>query len=374
MMFDLQVPTGLTFGRGRLSELGRVTARHGHTALIVTGRSAMRRTGTLDRTAEALKAAGVEPVVFEGVSPNPRSDETDAAIALARRSGCDVVIGLGGASALDAAKAVAVGFPYASVADLIGKTLEHRPDTLPMIAVPTTTGAGAEVTRGAILVDVRRNFRSGIRGEDVSPRHAIVDPDLSAGLPGRVAVESAFDSLAHAVEGYLARKANPVTDLLCEKVIRTVGEHIISVADGIADPVAHEALCLAGLLGGMSVANASTCLPHRMQQAMGVRPDGGTPPHARGLAILYPAWVELVQDARPERSAHIASWVASTDLTSYFGQLLPRIGMATSLGDWAYTRQDISQFMAGISGNVDNDPLGQFGDDIVRTIYEKSLA
>ncbi|WP_050373827.1 iron-containing alcohol dehydrogenase [Streptomyces acidiscabies] len=171
MHFDLDIPTRIVFGAGTLDRRGPLTRELGERPLLVTGRSAGRKYGYLERALASLGGA----VHFDGVSPNPTCVEVEQAAKVARKHGCDVVVGLGGGSPLDAAKAVAA------------------------------------VTKGAIVTDTVRRFRSGIRGDALTPRIAVIDPELTATVPRHVRTETAFDAFAHAVEGFMARRSDPLS-------------------------------------------------------------------------------------------------------------------------------------------------------------------
>jgi len=370
--FDHFTPTRVSFGAGRLSEIGRVAQSFGGRALIVCGRGAMRRTGVLDRVAGLLLAAGVEHRIHDDVSANPLVREADAGVALARHHRCDVVIGLGGGSAIDAAKAVAVGVSHESVGPLVGTTLSRSAASLPLIAIPTTAGTGAEVTKGAILIDERRQFKSGIRGDDLFARHAIVDPDLTATLPRLVALETGFDALTHAIESYLAKQSNPVAQALSEKAVGLLVPALERIAAGDNDAALRESMSLAALIGGLNVATASTCLPHRLQQAIGSVMRVQTT-HARGLAIVYPAWLRHVSATAGDGLARIAGHFGSGDPVEIITAFLGRIGMRSSLREAGYERGDIDTFVRNVSGNIENDPTAGIGPDLFRAIFEESL-
>ncbi|MGW6835217.1 iron-containing alcohol dehydrogenase [Streptomyces sp. NPDC054949] len=372
MRLEFPVPTHVVFGSGTLDQVGALSAQWGGHALIVCGRTAMRRHGFLDRAADSLRRAGLSVTVFDRISANPRSDEIDEAVALARSRSCDVVIGLGGGSAIDAAKAVAVAGPYDTVRDIIGETLAASPSALPVIAVPTTAGSGSEVTKGAIVTDVVRGFKSGIRGDDVFPKVAIVDPDLTAPLPVAVAVETAFDALAHAIEGHVAARATDESRSHARHAIALIRDHLPLVAAGNAGPRTREAMAHAALLGGVNVACASTCLPHRLQQAMGAvrRIDV---PHGRGLALLYPAWLRTVHPHAEDGLADVAEALGHHDVHQAVSGVLDTTGLATGLEDWGFTARDIDTFVEGISGNLDNDPTPDIDTDLIRHIYAESF-
>jgi alcohol dehydrogenase class IV len=370
MRFDLFNRTRVVFGRGCVAQVGDQARGHGARALVVCGRSAMRRHGVLGRVLASLEAAGVPANVYDNISPDPKSDEVDEAIAITREGRCDVVIGLGGGSALDAAKAIGVAAEHGHVGDLIGTTLPRQRNPRPVIAIPTTAGSGAEVTKGSIITDTARNLKSGIRGDDVFPAVALVDPDLSATMPVGVAAETGFDALTHAVESYVARRANPVSEALSERAIRLIAASAAAAVQGDAE--AQERMSLAALLGGLNVASASTCLPHRLQQAMGSVPHVQVS-HGRGLATLYPAWLDRAYPFAADRFDRIAALLGGGGIQEAIGRLLEELGLQANLTDWGYDRDDIDAFIAGTSGNVENDPIEDIDRDLMRSIYERAL-
>ncbi|MEU6070670.1 iron-containing alcohol dehydrogenase [Streptomyces sp. NPDC047082] len=371
-MFDFHVPTRIVFGRGCLEELGTHARAWGDHALIVCGRSAMRTSGVLARVQAILATAGVKADVCDRISANPRSDEVDAAIRQARGFGARVVVGLGGGSALDAAKAVAVGMGHESVTGLVGRTLDPSPDSLPVIAVPTTAGSGAEVTKGAIVTDVERDFKSGIRGDDLFPKVTVVDPSLTDTLPHRIALDSGFDAMAHAVEGFLARRSGEMNKALSERAIELLAPALRRLAAGDTGTEVRDTMAFGALLGGVNVATASTCLPHRMQQAIGTAERVG-PSHGSGLAMLYPAWLESVEHVAGDETTAVARSLGATDLRHAVQSLLQDIGLTQRLSDYGYGADDVHGFADRISGNLDNDPHPEPGHSLIETIYLRSL-
>ncbi|MFE5888941.1 iron-containing alcohol dehydrogenase [Streptomyces sp. NPDC056462] len=373
MKQDLDVPTHVEFGRGELDRAGTHAGALGTHALLVTGRSAARAHGYLDRVVASLESAGVRTTVFDRVSANPRSDEVDEATALARSRRCDLVVGLGGGSALDAAKGVSVTAPSGgSVRDLVGVTLGPQAPALPLLAVPTTAGSGSEVTKGAIITDTVRNFRSGIRGDAVFPRTAIVDPDLIASVPREVMAETVFDSFAHAVEGVVATRADGASRTRAHQAIELIATHLPTVLRGEDAPEAREALCRAALLGGVNVANVSTCLPHRLQQAMGSLP-GVTVSHGRGLAVLYPSWLRHTAPLVPDEFAAVAELLGGDTVHDAVAGLLASAGLTARLRDCGVAKDELDRLVDGVTGNLDNDPAGQVDRDYLFTLYAESF-
>jgi len=358
MRFGFDLPTRIVFGRGRLLELGELARVFGPRALIVTGRRSMRANGALGRAQDSLENSGLQVEVFEGVSPDPRSDEVDAAIAQARAGSSTLVIGLGGGSAIDAAKAVVAGLAHGPgpVGALVGRTLEPHPAALPLIAVPSTAGTGSEVSRGSIVTDIERNFKSGIRGSDLAPRIALVDAELSETTPLEVAIETGFDALTHAIETYVGRRANPIGIELSERSLRLLGPALQRLAAGDRSEEVGDALALAALLGGINVGTSGSCLPHRLQQAMGVLSHVKVP-HARGLATLYPAWLPRVRRFAQHKFARIAHLLGGGDIEEFFAQLLPDLGLNARLSSWGVVEDDLDRIVASVSGDMRNDPI-----------------
>ena len=370
-MFDFHVPTRIVFGRDRLQEVGSHARAWGDRAFLVCGRS-MRTSGVLARVLAILAAADVKADVYDQISANPRSDDIDAAISQARRFGAQVIVGLGGGSALDAAKATAVGMGHESVADLVGHTLEQAPASLPMIAVPTTAGSGAEVTKGAIITDVVRDFKSGIRGDDLFPKVAVIDPSLTDSLPHHVALDSGFDAMAHAIEGFLARRSGEMNKALSQRAVELLAPALRRLAAGDTGTDVRDTLALGALLGGVNVATASTCLPHRLQQAIGTTERPG-PSHGRGLAMLYPAWLESVQHEAGDEATVLARFFGATDLHHAVQSLLRDMGLTQRLSDYDYTEDDVHDFADRLSGNLDNDPHPKITPGLITRIYTSSL-
>ena len=371
MIIDLHVPTRVLFGRGRLAELGRSSAQLGGTALVVCGRMAARATGLLAAATASLAEAGTKVVVFDRISPDPRSTDVDNAVAVALLEGCDVVVGLGGGSAIDAAKAVAIGMRHGPVGPLVGQTLTDG-ETVPVVAVPTTAGSGAEVTKAAIITDTTRNLKSGIRGEMIFPHTAIIDPQVLTTVPPEVAAETGFDAFCHAVEGYVARRANPVTRLYSVHALELLADRLPKVVAGDTGVGILDDLALAALLGGLNVANASTCLPHRMQQAMGSVPAVSIS-HGRGLAVVYPEWISRAYPFARERFDTIASVLGSTDVQLALSRLTATIGVRTRLRDVGYCDADVDVLVGGITGTTENDPIPEIDAELIRAIYQGSM-
>lgn len=376
MNFQYHLTTKIVFGRGKLSQLSELLPEYMDkgTALIVSGKNAARKHGYLAQIEKYSKKAGWKTIVFDKISPNPKSDEINKAIKKIRKKDgkivCDLIIGLGGGSAIDAAKAISAGLYYDSIEEIIGKTVDQA--YLPVIAIPLTAGSGAEVTKGAIITDTKIKIKSGIRGEALFPKVAIVDPELTLSLPPKVTAETGFDALTHAIESYVAGKASVTTDMYAEKAIELIAYNLERAIKDGSDIEARERMSLAALLGGMNIANASSCLPHRLQQAMGSVIDCS---HGGGLAAVYPSWIRHAYPYAKEKFDNIAKIFGHTDCEEAIVEFMKRIKVDYRVKDFGAQKKQIKQFVSKVSGNLENDPmpLEMIDKKLMKKIYEESF-
>ena len=282
--FDLTLPTDIRVGAGRAAEAPDVVAGWGaRRVLLVTGRATERAAPLL----AALTERGIETSTH-AVAGEPTLQVVRDGVAAA--AGCDAVVGFGGGSALDVAKAVAVlavsGADPLEHLEVIG---EGRPITrpgLPCVAIPTTAGTGSEVTRNAVLAG--DGVKASLRSPLMLPRVAIVDPDLLVGLPAATIAASGMDALAQVIEPFLSRKANPFTDALArDGIVRSARSLRRAVTDGMADPGVRSDLAITSLFGGLCLANSGLGAVHGFAAALGARL--GAPHGAVCAAVLAPA-------------------------------------------------------------------------------------
>ena len=236
--FTVQWPGKLVFGPGRLATLGDEAKALGRRAFLATTRD-LTALGLTGRARSLLEAAGLAVTVYDDVQPDPTCVAVDSATAAARGAGCDLVVGLGGGSAIDLAKGVAVAATHPGpIWDYVTYTgANAKPVTaavLPVIAVPTTAGTGSEVTLGTVLDNPDTAMKAALLSPHVYPRVALVDPELTYTMPPKVTAMTGFDALTHGMESYLnAVRHNPASDLFALETVRLVVRHLPQV---LADP------------------------------------------------------------------------------------------------------------------------------------------
>lgn len=297
-----QTTPRIHYGARCLEQVGREAAGLGQKALVVTGRTASTRNGSLSRVCGLLESAGLTAVPFAQVESDPSIETVEAGAALAREHACDVLVALGGGSAMDAAKGISCLLANPGpLAELEGATgLRQGP---PLVAIPTTAGTGSEVTKVSVLTDTARRYKLLLVGPTLMPAAAILDPELTASMPPAVAAATGMDALTHAVEAYLSKLANPFSDALALAAIETIGANLALAVAAPDNEAARAAMLYAQLQAGQAFSNASVGLVHAMSRPLGAR--FGVP-HGVANAMLLPAVTAYNRPACPVRLARVA--------------------------------------------------------------------
>jgi len=284
MRFEFATAGRIIFGPGTLTEVGPAARDLGRRALVVTGKSPARAEPLRD----ALRAAEVAHVGFV-VPSEPTTDMMRDGMRLAQAEGCDLVIGFGGGSALDAAKAIATlvangGDPLDYMEGIgAGKPLT-RP-ALPIIAIPTTAGTGAEVTRNAVVASPEHRVKASLRSPHMLPRLALVDPELTHAMPPEVTAGTGLDALTQLIEPFVSHRANPLTDAFCREGLARAARSLRRAYEHGDDAPARADMALASLFGGLALANAGLGAAHGFAAPIcGMFPA----PHGATCAALLP--------------------------------------------------------------------------------------
>lgn len=289
MNFNLYIPTKILFGRGKINELHK-EALPGNKALIVisAGRS-MRSNGYLQKVEEQLTLAGVDYTVFDKILPNPVKSNVMEGAALAKRENCDFVIGLGGGSSIDAAKAIAVmitntGDYWDYVGGGSGRGLPVPNDPVPVVAITTTAGTGTEADPWTVITKEDTNEKIGFGYHKTFPVLSIVDPELMTTVPAKLTAFQGFDALFHSTEGYINNTANTISDIYSLKAIELLSKNLAAAVNNGNDIEAREQVALGNTLAGMVESTSGCTSEHSMEHAMSAfHPEL---PHGAGLIMI----------------------------------------------------------------------------------------
>lgn len=286
MNFEFSTVPRIIFGPGALRQTPQIASGMGKRALVVVGIAPDLYQPFIDQ----LSAAGLEQVVYP-VAHEPTIELVQTGKEIAQQTGCDLVIGLGGGSAMDASKAIAVLFTNPGETldylEVIGGGRPLRQPGLPVIAIPTTAGTGAEVTRNAVLGVPEKRLKVSLRSSGMLPRLAVIDPELTYDLPPAMTASTGLDALTQVIEPYVSIKSNPLTDGLCLQGIERAARSLRRAYEQGHDIAAREDMCLASLFGGLALANARLGAVHGFASPLGGLLQA---PHGAVCASLLP-WV-----------------------------------------------------------------------------------
>jgi len=357
--FNYFQPTEILFGCGRIEEVGETVAKYGKRCLLVTVDQAKAPplVPLYDKVKASLKAAGVEVAHFTGVIPNPTTDSITEGAKIAEKLKADVVLGVGGGSSMDTAKAIAVEATHEGGCwDYLFYKEEDNPisaeKTLPVIAVSTTSGTGSQVTQVAVVTNPAQRDKSALYNPIIYPKVAVVDPELMLTVPEHVTASTGFDALCHSFEAYIHPNASPYIDLLAVESIRLVIKNLPTAMKEPANIEARSALAWADTLGGLCIANAGVTIPHGIGMAIsGMYPHVM---HGEALAINYPTFTRFTWKSALRQFATLgrildSSLVSEPEKTAaeksceLMDEFLKKIGMWLDLKGFKMPESEIAE-------------------------------
>lgn len=298
-----QFKTEALFGRGAIRALGELATSMGKNRCLLVADPGVRDHGLLQPAKASIEQAGLQYSEFTDVEPEPFLDGADQAAAIGRELGADLVIGIGGGSAMDTAKAAAALITNeGSAGDYLGLGLVPKPG-VQTIMVPTTAGTGAEVTFTAVFTNRQTKAKGGINSPYLFPDKALLDPELTLTVPPGVTAATGMDALTHAVESFTGRASSVFTESLALTAIRLISENLRQVVFNGDDVDAREHMLLGSLLAGMALADAGVGAAHALAYPLG---GHYRIPHGLANACLIPHVMEFNLPANPKRFAAIA--------------------------------------------------------------------
>ena len=378
-MYQLEIPTKIYFGGGiafqALAEEKDFLS--GNVLIVTTGRS-LNRLGYVEKLKKELQnLPNVKSVaIYDQISANPQLQEITKAAEKGKENRTDIVVGFGGGSAIDAAKAVAAVIGTGnSVETLFYQHIEPDERTLPVVAIPTTAGTGSELSKAAILSDYEKHKKGGVRGKSLYPKLAIVDSVFTETVPLHITMETGFDVLAHAIESYVSKAASPFTKILSEQVISAAGKALMELEEDIQNKEAREKMSYASMIMGINLGNASTAMPHRLQYPLGAYTKTN---HGSGLAAIYPAWIYYEYTVNSETIRKVLERLTGKEpanaeqASGLMKDLLKQLLLPVSIRELGVKENMLSILAEDVSGNLANDPLAET-ENIIYKIYERAM-
>ncbi len=363
------------FGRGAVAATGAIAASLGSRHALIVTDAFLASTPVVGAVRDSLEAAGIRVTVFDAVAPNPTTTAVDAGSDAAAAVGADLIVPVGGGSSMDAAKGIALG----AVNPQRGVDLDYTTDfaraALPIIAVPTTAGTGAEVNAFGVITDVIGHRKFYVGHGSAMARAAILDPDLTVGLPPAATAATGMDALTHALESYLSARANPYSDAIALQVLSTVAEFLPRAVAAGSDIEARAELPLASHVAGVGFSHTGLGLVHGIAHPLGGRYNI---PHGLALCIVIEDVMRFSRAAREARLARVsfALGVGRTERSqaenadaaiTAVGDLARRVGMVARLSTFGVTEEAFSLLADDTLADsvTSNAPVLPTADDIV---------
>lgn len=347
----IYLPTKVLFGVGELSKLPEEAVKLGKKALIIT--TGLRKTDIVPKVIAFLKSAGIDAALYDRVESNPKTYNIDDAVQLFHDENCDFVLGLGGGSAMDAAKAVAVvaknGGRIDEYVPMVTATRKNLNESYPVMCISTTAGTGSEVTMFAVITIPETMEKPGLGYECMYPKVAIVDPELTVSMPASVTAEVGIDTFFHAMENYLSKSAHEFTDMYALQAMKWVIEYLPIVVNDPGDIEARSYMHLANVIAGYAITVGTPATLHAISHAISGITDIA---HGRALAMASVAFVKFTNQANYRRYAEVARLFspimkstpdheAANALPDLLQQFLSRVGLPSDLRSMAFTEEDV---------------------------------
>ncbi len=337
MQFKFHMPVKAYFGEGCIKQYENELAAFGNRAIIVTGGRSAKISGALDDICDALKRLDIDFHIFDKVENNPSTDNAAEGGAAARQFGAAFVVGIGGGSPLDAAKAVAVlATNDIEPEQLFSNSFKNKP--LPIIAIPTTAGTGSEVTPYSVLTRNELMTKGSFGTPDTFPTIAFLDPGYTESQPPAVTVNTAIDALSHCVEGYLSNRSTPAGDILAQEGIRLFGTCREHLASGQISREDRGTLLYASMLGGMVIAHTGTTIVHGAGYNYTYFKDI---PHGKANGYLMAEYLRFNYEHAADKIENILALLGLTGIDGFDTFIASLIGKAPDLSD-----EEITQFAA----------------------------
>ncbi len=371
-MWEYKQPVKIIFGGGQVNRFGEIVTALGYKRGVLVCDSFLAKNGFAAKMVE--QSQGLLTAVYDGTRPNPTVENVDSCAALLRQQQADFVVALGGGSSMDCAKAAAcMAATGESITKYHATGVPLPPEHLPLVAIPTTAGTGAEVTCSSVLTNEEKGFKAPILSDNFYPVLAIVDPELTYTVPRRVAVGTGLDVLSHAVEGYLSVHHQPVCDAVAVHAARLVMEYLEAACAPETDPAAKEKMAEASVMAGLAFSIPKTGASHAcsfiLTNKYGI-------PHGEACGLTLDYFIRVNAEAEGGRMHQFARLLGYEDCYAFcdaIAGLKKRLGARVDLKDLKLTEEDLELLVKGSHHpNMDNSPT-KITDEMLREMYRGFL-
>jgi alcohol dehydrogenase len=380
--YNLTVPP-VVFGTDCAATIAAHIQRLGARSVLLVSDPGVAKAGLVDKLAGWIQAGGITVRTYTRVEPEPSVESARACTADARANRCEMIVGMGGGSAMDTAKTVAMLMGNAGdLMDYLGQNRVPRKG-VPTILLPTTAGTGSEVGRGALFYVPERQAKESIFSPYLLTDLAMIDPALTVSAPASVTAASGIDALCHAIESYTSRSATPFSEPYAERGIELIAQHLRGAVSNGSDLAAREGMALGSLFASLSLANATSHVVHAMAY-----PLQGHNRIVHGLAngVLLAHVLRAIASGDVKKFARVAGWMgvpveglslleAAQAGVGAVQQLAAEIGIPAGMGKLGVSAAQLDEFAAeayNIRRLMDNSPC-ELSLDEVRAIFEAAL-
>ena len=374
--FSYFLPVNIVFGPGKAGQVGELAKPYGSRALIVTGHSSAKKSGLYDKVNNSLKKAGFETELYDKVSQNPLTTTAIEGAELAKKTGADVIVAIGGGSIMDAAKGMAfMAVNDGDINDYIYNR-KHSDNALPLVLIPTTCCTGSEGNGFAVLTNPENGDKKSLRCPAIVAKVSIVDPECMMTMPKKVLASVGFDALCHCIEAYTANRSQPFTDALAMYAIPLILKNLPDLYHGKESMKAWEEMSIASTIGGMVINTAGVTLAHGMEH-----PVSGLKNvvHGQGLAALAPTVVEATWSGNRYKFGRLARMMGgytAEDCAEKIRSFLRDLDLDITLSDLGVQESDVAWLaencMKVSAGNLTNTPV-ELNQKDIEALYRKAL-
>lgn len=381
--FTVTQPTSIRFGNGSITDLGMIVKRLNGTKVFLVADPGVFAANLLGRITKPLDDEAIPYAVFTEIDPEPGLRLADHGAELARQAGADCVIGVGGGSAMDVAKAISILLTNGGCAEDYLGLGKIKKAGLPKIMVPTTAGTGAEVSFTAVFINEKTSSKGGMNGDPLYPEAAILDPELTLSLPPHVTAATGIDAFTHAIEAYVSTHSHPISDMYAMEAMRLISASLPKAYAHGGNLAARTDMLMGSLLAGKALATAGVGLVHAMAY-----PLGGMfgIPHGLANAVLLPYVLQYNLLGAPEKYAQVASVLgcdvkgmspkeAARCVVEAVFELNMEIGIPATLAELEISGDKIpemARIALTVTRPVENNPRRPSYDDVVN-VYQVAL-